>query len=356
MCKCGCGEPVKIIKGGIDITGKRVYAREFKSGHNTSMQVGVQTRTPESRMKMRQSAINRMEREGRRYSPKMPLAQQEICDYLNTISKAGMFEMNDTSLLSGREIDMINHDAKLCLEYNGLYFHSDKFRDKNYHLSKLEEVTTAGYTLMYIWEDWWTRKKDIVKSMLLTKVGTPDRIYARKCTVREITDGEARLFLRNTHLQGDCVSSIRLGLFHKDELVSVMTFGKLRKATGRTHSPSNWELLRFSSKLNTTVIGGAGKLFSHFVTHFDPKFVLSYANRDWSSGNMYMKLGFELDGTTTPGYFYAKGKRRFARFAFTKSKLVENGGDPTKSESQLMDEAGYLKVWNTGNFRFIWTL
>lgn len=354
VCKCGCGESVKILKGGITINGRRYYARDFKSGHNTSMQVGVQTRTIESRMKMRQSAINRMEREGRRYSPKTPNAQLEILEYVNSISRQGVFEMNDTTVLHGREIDIVNHTTKLAIEYNGLYFHSDKFRDRNYHVSKLNETINFGYKLIYIWEDWWIRKKDIVKSILLTKLGEPSKIYARKCEVREITDQEARIFLRKTHLQGGCVSSVRLGLFYYGELISVMTFGKLRKATGKTHIDANWELLRFSSKLNTTVIGGASKLFSYFVSNYNPHFVLSYANRDWSTGDMYYKLGFVNDGITAPGYFYAKGKRRFARFAFTKAKLVKNGADKMKSEAQIMDEAGYLKIWNTGNFRFIW--
>lgn len=353
-CKCGCGEPVKIIKGGIDINGVRVYTRIFKSGHNTSSRVGVQTRTIESRMKMRQSAINRMQRNGKRYSPKTPKAQLEICEYLNSICTNGTFEIGDTDLLKGREIDIINHTTKMCIEYNGLYFHSDKFRDKRYHLSKMMEVTDAGYGLMYIWEDWWVRKREIVESVLLTKVGTPNKLYARKCIVREISDNDARFFLRKTHLQGDCVSAIRLGLFYNDELVSVMTFGKQRKATGRYHIDSNWELLRFSTKLNTVVIGGASKLFSYFISNHNPATVLSYANRDWSIGDMYHKLGFVMDGVTTPGYFYAKGKRRFARFAFTKAKLVKDGADPIKTESHIMEELGYLKIWNTGNFRFIW--
>lgn len=142
LCKCGCGNVVKIIKGGIPTKNGRIYAREFLSGHNTSMQVGVQTRSFDSRMKMRRSAIERMERDGKRFSPKKSKAEKEIFDYLKTLNSR--FTQSDTNLLSGKEIDIINKDLRLCIEYNGLHFHSDKYRDRKYHISKLKEVETLG--------------------------------------------------------------------------------------------------------------------------------------------------------------------------------------------------------------------
>lgn len=354
LCKCGCGQPVKILKSGItDADGNRVFAREFLSGHNTCMQVGVQTRSEESKMKMRQSAIRRMEREGKRFSPEISKSQKEIFDFLSSINQN--FIQGDTSILSGREIDIINHELKLGIEYNGLYFHSDKFRDRKYHISKMKEMEKLGYRLIYIWEDWWVRNREIVESMLssITQSNTK-RIYARTCSVREITDEESRIFLKNNHIQGASISKIRLGLFHDNELVSVMTFGKLRKILGSNSKDGYWELLRFSSKKNTTVVGGASKLFSYFVKLHDPISVISYANRDWSVGNVYEKMGFEFIGMTEPGYFYAKGKRRFSRSKFTKDKLIKMGADKTKTESIIMSEMGYLKIWDTGNLKYVW--
>lgn len=352
LCKCGCGSPVQILKSGIiDSTGNRVWAREFLSGHNTCMQIGVQTRSHSSKMKMRESAINRMSRNGKRFSPDISSAQLEIFNYITSISSG--FTQNDTSLLHGREIDIINHSSKIGIEYNGLYFHSDKYKQRNYHLSKTNEMERLGYRLIYIWEDWWIRKKEIVKSMLSSILNaTKTKIYARNCVINEITDYQARVFLHNTHIQGACVSKIRLGLYYNNELVSVMTFGKLRKTLGTKSKDGAWELLRFSTKLNTTVIGGASKLLSYFVKTYKPYTIISYAKRDWSTGNLYKKLGFKFDGETEPGYFYAKGKRRFNRSQFTKDKLIKQGAAKTKSESLIMSEMGYLKVWDTGNLKY----
>jgi|688.fasta_scaffold05388_20 hypothetical protein len=354
VCKCGCGVKVKIIKGGIlDDTGKRVFARDFITGHNTCMSIGVQTRTFESRMKMRESAIKRMERDGNRFSPKTSSAQREIYEFIQSISDG--FMEQDTSLLYGREIDIVNHEKKIGIEYNGLYFHSDIYRDRKYHLSKLKEMEKLGYRLVYIWEDWWVRKKEIVKSMLssvLSVGGT--KIYARKCDVREITDESARIFLGKNHIQGPSVSKIRIGLFYNEELVSVMTFGKLRATLGSKSKEGHWEMMRFCSSLNTTVVGGASKLFSFFIKKYNPICVISFANRDWSVGNVYDKIGFKLLGATEPGYFYAKGKRRFNRSMFTKHKLIESGADKAKTESIIMKERGYMKIWDTGNIKFEW--
>ena len=259
--------------------------------------------------------------------------------------------------MSGKEIDIINHDLNLCIEYNGLHFHSDRYRDRKYHISKLKEVEKHGYRLIYIWEDWWIRKQAIIKSMLKSILNkTEIKIHARKCEIREVDNETANLFLNTTHIQGTCVSKIRLGLFYNNELVSIMTFGKLRRVVGHVSKDNHWELLRFSSKLNTIVIGGASKLLKCFISKYKPVYILSYANRDWSTGNVYNKLGFKKTGNTEPGYFYAKGKLRFNRFKFTKHKLINDGYDSKKSESQIMQDIGYMKIWNTGNIKFEWEI
>ncbi len=86
--------------------------------------------------------------------------------------------------------------------------------------------------------------------------------------------------MQQFHLQGKDNSSIRLGLFYNDVLVSVMTFGKLRRALGYRQSKwGQFELMRFVSDYNYNVIGGASKLYSHFVKNYNPNTVISYADR-----------------------------------------------------------------------------
>jgi hypothetical protein len=134
-----------------------------------------------------------------------------------------------------------------------------------------------------------------------------------------------------------------------------MTFSKLRKAVGMNHKEGSYELARFCNEKNTAVIGGASKLFQHFIQNYKPKYVLSFANRDWSIGNLYEKLQMSFKNYTTPGYFYVKSQYKYSRFAFTKHKLVEMGFDKNKSEHDIMTEQGYFRIWDCGNLKYEWT-
>jgi hypothetical protein len=133
-----------------------------------------------------------------------------------------------------------------------------------------------------------------------------------------------------------------------------MTFGKYRKSLGKTAQINEYELLRFCNKLNYTIIGGASKLFNYFIKNYNPVKILSYANRDWSNGNLYKILGFKLLNITEPGYWYYKGRIKYNRFNFRKDILVKQGYDINKTEFEIMDSKGYLRVWDCGNFKFEW--
>ena len=95
---------------------------------------------------------------------------------------------------------------------------------------------------------------------------------------------------RNQYLHVRKTNSVDLGLFFNNELVSIMTFGKGRKITNSTNY--EWELIRFCNKLNTSVIGGASKLFKYFIRKYEPKEITTFANRSHSIGNLYNILVF----------------------------------------------------------------
>jgi len=277
--------------------------------------------------------------------------EQEVFDFLNSNVPA---IQSDQSLLDGkREIDIIIPSKKLAIEFNGLRWHSELFKDKNYHLNKTKECKEKGYQLIHIFEDEWTNKKEIVKSRLLNLIGaTTEKVYARKCEIKEVPTKVKSKFLDENHLQGKVGSQINLGLYYKDTLVSIMTFGKLRKNLGQNHKEGSWELLRFCNKLDTTVIGGASKLLKHFKISHSYEEIVSYADLRWSNGNLYDKLGFEKLHESVPNYFYTMGNVREARFKYRKDILVAEGFDKNKTEKQIMQERGYMRIYDCGNIKF----
>ena len=278
-----------------------------------------------------------------------PIKQYEISNFLE--EKVNI--INNYKLPSNKEIDIYIPEYKLGIEFNGLYWHSELYKDKKYHINKTNECQENDIQLIHIWEDQWRDKQDIVKSIILNKIGQSNKIYARKCIVKEIKNTKlVSKFLEENHIQGKVGSKVKLGLFYKDELVSLMTFGSLRKNLGSESKEGSYELFRFCNKLNTTVIGGASKLFKYFVKKYKPNQVISYALRDYSNGNLYKKLGFELEYNTHPNYFYTKNGFRYNRFGFRKDILVKEGYDPIKTEHQIMLEREYYRIYDTGSYKF----
>jgi len=233
------------------------------------------------------------------------------------------------------------------------------YKEKKYHLNKTEECEKHGIQLVHIWEDNWNNKQDVVKSMILNKLyKTPNKIYARKTEVKEITDNKLiREFLDKNHLQGFIGSKVKLGLFLDNELVSLMTFGKRRVVMGKkSTNDGEYELLRFCNKLNINIIGGASKLFKHFIRNYKPKEITTYADRSHSNGNLYEVLGFDFVGETQPNYYYVIDGIRKHRFNFRKDVLIKQGFDPNKTEHQIMIDRKIYKIFDSGNLKFNKTL
>jgi hypothetical protein len=278
----------------------------------------------------------------------------EIYEFINSFSP-NLVELSNRTILDGKEIDIFSKTKNVGFEFDGIYWHSsdcietDSYYSKR-HLEKTRNCERKGIRLYHIFENEWNMKKDIWKSVILNSLNlTPDRIYARQCKVVEVPLEDAMEFMTRTHLQGAIGSQIRLGLEYSGVLVSLMTFGK-----PRFDKHHEYELLRFSNELFLNVVGGASKLLSHFKRTYGTS-IISYANRRWSNGNLYEKLGFSLDHLTAPGYYYTKGGTILHRHSFMKHKLEHmlKEFDPNLSEYQNMYNNGYKRIWDCGQMVYV---
>jgi hypothetical protein len=245
------------------------------------------------------------------------------------------------------EIDIFIPDLGLGFEYNGLYWHSEIKKDKNYHFNKTKYFETKNIRIVHIWEDDWVNKNEIIKSQILNWLGlTKNRIFARNCQVREITDSKiATKFLNENHIQGFVRSNLKLGLYYENELVSLMTFDNFE---GRKKmEEGGWNLNRFCNKKYFSIIGGASKLLSYFIKEYKPMRIVSYADRDWSNGNLYKKIGFSLIKESKPDYKYIKDGKRINKGRFKKSKLKYES-----TESEYVKSIGINRIWNCGKLKF----
>lgn len=282
--------------------------------------------------------------------PKNEAISEEESEVRKFISENynGIIEHNNRKIIYPQELDIYLPDLKLAFEYDGLYWHSSEFKSPNYHLNKTLACEKEGIRLIHISSDEWHRKKEIVKSIILSNLGKVNSsIGARECSIVELSQKEAADFLNENHIQGSSVASVRLGLKYKEELVSVLTFSK-----SRFSKEYDWEITRFANKLNTRVNGGFSKLLKYFRSHYTGS-IITYSDRSKFSGDVYRKAGFEEHTPTKPGYFYFSGDNRIDRIDAQKHKLVEKYPEYSSlKEEDIMRKLGYLKFYDCGNWKF----
>jgi hypothetical protein len=278
-------------------------------------------------------------------------SEEEVYQFIRSIYSG---EIIQRFRLSEKEIDIYLPELKIGFEYNGLYWHSNLYKSSNFHVDKTKFFESQSIALIHIWEDDWLYKREIVKSIISNKLGlTQKKIFARKCKIENISNEDLREFLEKNHIQGFVGAKVKIGLYYNDELVSIMTFGNLRKSLGYKVETDSWELLRFCNKIGYSVVGAASKLLNYFEKNYSPKVIISFCDYSRSSGNLYQKLGFDFSHLSEPNYYYIVDGLRRHRFNYRKDRLVSNGANPELSESQIMSKMGYNKIWDCGMQKWI---
>lgn len=209
------------------------------------------------------------------------------------------------------EVDILIPDYNLGIEVHGLYWHSEAHRHftKHRHKDKYDLAKKQGLTLVQFFEDEINFKPQIVLNVLAAKLGLiKTKIKAKQCEIRELSSAEKTQFFQENHLQGPCPSAIGIGLFYDNTLVQAVTLRKNKKY--------GIELARFATKQNMSVEFGFSRLMKHALVwckQHDYSTMVSYCDLRFSTGNVYEKNGFQLDGQTVPDMFWTDKKRRFSR-------------------------------------------
>lgn len=286
-------------------------------------------------------------------------SENELYTYIESLVGEENVIRNDRKVLEGKEIDILIPNKKIGIEYNGLFWHSEKFgKDKNFHLEKTEDAKEKGINLVQIFEDEWLYRKSIVKSKLKHILGMDigvEKVMGRKCSIREINAHDSFEFLENNHIQGKAYATIHLGAFYNGRLIGVMLFKKDGKRNGY------WELNRFATGINVISQGVGGKLFSYFLKNYGPIEIKSFADRRWSidpNNNFYTKLGFKLDEVLKPDYHYFLKNNtkaeRIHKFNFRKKILSKKYSLPlSMTEKNMAKEIGAEKIWDCGLYKYV---
>jgi len=207
----------------------------------------------------------------------------------------GEIIINSRKIIPPQELDIYLPELQLAFEFNGVYWHNELHRPNDYHKLKTDSCLEKGIQLIHIYEDDWNFKQNMIKSMILNSLNKNKLIIKSK--IKEITDDKLiEKFLNNNHLDGFINSDIRIGLFDKNELISLMLFKILEN--------NKYELLRVCDKLNMNIYNSEIKLFKYFIKKYKSSEIISYVDRSYNNDIIYKQLGFKLSHITNPNYKY----------------------------------------------------
>lgn len=272
-----------------------------------------------------------------------------------SIAESEIQELIPNSILNNREfikpleIDVLSHDYKLCVEYNGLMWHSSgnarKFPteyDKNYHLIKTERVEEKGYQLFHIFENEWEDKikKEIWYSILKNKMNLNTVINTDESIIKITQKDVIKDFILKNSLDSYIDSEINLGLYLGEELYAVICFNK--------NENNEFKITNTSTKINYNINTLLNKIIAHFYNTYKPSIITYRANRRYY--NEY--LDFKVDSFNKPEYFYFKSNCHKLYNADESMSIISINNNNELSETQNMYNNGYRKIYDAGYINF----
>ena len=257
-------------------------------------------------------------------------------------------------------LDNFSYDFKIentLLEINPTYSHNTTVTpifnnspvkkepiSKFYHLNKTETAQKYGLRCIHVfdWDDW-----NKIISFFIPK----QKLYARKCEIKEVSKQECNEFLNLYHLQSTCRGqTIRLGLYYDNVLVQIMTFGQ-----PRYNKNYEWELLRLCSNSKYVIVGGSQRLWKHFLDIYNPSNIISYCDVSKFSGKVYETLGMELLQRTVPNKIWSKHHLKITNNLLNQQgadRLIGTNLGKNTSNYEIMIANGWKEIYDCGQLVF----
>ena len=219
---------------------------------------------------------------------------------------------------NGIEIISVNMDGsedRLVLPLEISADNMDEARVISEHIFSV--LTASDIYPLIVTQDRWNAHQGMMKARILAHLEIFKPIYARNCEIRRIDKTTAREFLENNHSYGHASCRHCYGMFLKRHtghvaqsastppgtLVAVATFSNARKWAKGDKTIRSYEWTRYASLADIRVSGGMGRMLKTFIDDIQPDDIMSYADLEWSAGEVYAQLGFELEGRKDPVMF-----------------------------------------------------
>jgi hypothetical protein len=288
--------------------------------------------------------------------------QVEIYDYIKGIYKKEVI-LNDRNTINPLELDIYMPEQKFAIEFDGLYWHSEKVKPniRSVNIKKAQTIKEKNINILVIFEDEWKdeQKKQLIKAMIRHRLGLQPNIKLRASKLKLVKltkNSEFKDFFDKNHIDGHVNSSFAYALLDNDKIVSCMSFRK-------SIYDKEWEISRFATDYNFVVHGNASRFIKSFEAEYG-KPLITYSNNRLSLGGVYQKMGFkEITKTISPSYYYTDFDVRLWRFKckkintpdivnrFPTEKAQAEGG--VFSQKYLNHNKPLYKIYDYGHRKWI---
>lgn len=281
--------------------------------------------------------------------------EKELLNFIKSIYH-GEVQTNNRTIISPKELDIYIPEKRMAIEFNGLYWHDENHISNNSHFEKTQSCDKIGIDLIHIFEDDWLLKKEIVKSIIASRLGIyQQKFMARKLKIQYLNKDKAKEFFDKNHLQGFARANYYIALVDQDQDIK-----QCGAFTMRGFHDGNIELTRFATKLNIQVVGGFGKIIADFIKLKDVKSITSYINKSFFNGKGYLAVGFKIVGKIKPSYSYIYKGKRWHKSFFRKNKIKKMYSegklfyfDEKDSEHTNMKKNGIYRIYDSGNIKVV---
>jgi hypothetical protein len=329
-----------IPKESLDVLADPILLKNLLTGNPTKRASEL--------LSVSSSSINKYVRDhGILVEKYLTLGEIEISEFLT--SHSIRHERNTRSIIPPKELDFYLPDYNLAIEFDGLYWHSDQFKDRLYHSIKTKDCGVKGIQLLHIFEDEWADSSEFIKRKILHLCDkTPKKVIgARKLTIIESSKDDLSIFINSNHIQGmPPGASHYLSVFHGDVIVAAVTLKKV--------DDEIIDMTRFCTDQQGTYPGLMSKIVSYIKKNYDYNSLITFADLRYSNGGVYIKSGFTEVGRLAADYFYVIRDKREHKFNLRKKSIEKRFGisPEGKTESQMAEEAGLRKIYDCGKIKY----
>ncbi|TXH10125.1 MAG: hypothetical protein E6R04_06170 [Spirochaetes bacterium] len=277
--------------------------------------------------------------------------EREVLDFVRSVRPDLRVEGTYRQLAGVRELDIYIPDLNLAIEYNGAYYHSEWFRDNDYHRDKFEVCAAQGVRLIQMWDTEWLQRRAVVERTLRNALGASsgDRVFARTTSAGKVSASIAQEFLDANHIQGAASAASFYGLRTSD--------GKLVALVGLKSHGGDVHIVRYATSVS--VPGGFGKLVAYVereILYESASRLVTFADLRWSNGDLYRSVGFDGGGILAPDYGYSYRRGLHHKFLFRKARFRNDPAlkfEEGLTERELATLNNIPRVYDAGKLRFV---